>query len=165
MDYWTLAQFQRRSLWTTKNAHNSIDNQYKLLRMRITFPIIIIYYWPLQPFHRQSHWTTKHVHNFTDNQYKLQSMHTNPPIVIKNYWPQRNHTNNHKLLNTQRVPLTITIKYWTLPQFNRQSLSITKHYRYPTNNHTLLNRHHSSNDNYNKLLKTTSILPNITLSY
>ena len=151
MDYWTLAQIQRRSLWTTKNAHNSIDNQYKFLSMRINLPTIIIYYWPPQHFHRQSPSTTKHVHNFTDNQNKLQSMHTNPPFSLKTTDHNRNHANNHKLLNTQRVPLTITIKYWVIPISHQQSYTTEQA--------------HSSNDNHFQLLNTTAIPPTITIKY
>ena len=121
MDYWTLAQFQRRSLWTTKT--------------QIISSIININFWTYAQIYRKSLYTTDLYNTFTDNHTQLLNMYTISPTININGKPctwihrfslkttdhNRNHANNHKLLNTQRVPLTITIKYWILPQCHRQS--------------------------------------------
>ena len=105
INYWTHTHVHWQSLQTTENYHNSSDNHYKLLNTTTILQSIII--------------AAEHVHNSTDNHCKLLNTTAIRPTITIAYDFTVNH---YKLLNSQTTALKISIYYWKLLQFNRQSL-------------------------------------------
>jgi len=96
-------------------------------------PLFIINYWTLPQSHQPSQ-LTEHTYS-PRTQFQRQSLWTTGHAHKSTY-------HDYQLLKTTSIPLTINIKYWTLPQFYRRSIYTAKHAHKSTENHyKFLNAH------------------------